>query len=240
MRNLSGRLTAPTTEGVEYTYTALEADGTTVEDHLDMDYVLTLTIHVRNADLQPFFTTSVKSETITEGDDLDEAALARLVLPMASGGNEPVNYAVTGVPTGFVAPPEGTTPGEITGGMNAKVGTYLITLTATDVDKDKASLSFTITVEKNVKPSVGNISDMSFTVGDEVEVLLPAGSGGNGELMYSTSALPGGLELSTKRYLHGELAEDATVGQTIVTYTVTDRDGDTAVDSFVITINAAE
>ncbi len=235
MRKISGRPTATTAEaGVEFTYTALAADGTTiVEDHLDVDYVLTLTIHVRDADLMPFFTMEVDSETITMGDVLTDIGL-----PEAVGGNGDKTYVLTGLPTGFTSTTAGTTSGVISGGMAAKVGTYAITLTAKDEDGDQASLSFTITVEKDMIVTAPNIADMVFTVGDEVEVQLAAGSGGNGTLTYMIAPMEvHGLTLSGQRYLHGTAVEGVTM---LVTYTVSDEDttADTDTDTFTITVKA--
>ncbi len=196
-----------------------------------------LTIRVRDADLQPFFTSEVDSETITMGDNL----APDIDLPAAVGGNNPTatTYVLTGLPTGFTSTTAGTTSGVISGGMAAKVGTYAITLTAKDTDGDKASLSFTITVEQDMIVTAPNIPDMVFTVGDKVEVQLAAGSGGNGKLMHvidPTSVL--GLTLSSQRYLNGT----AEVGVMLVTYMVSDQDttADTDTDTFTITVNAAE
>ncbi len=238
-RTVSGRPTAATEDTpVALMYTAKGEDGATVLDVLDEEYTLTLMIHVRDADLQPLFTDAdaVDSVSITEGVAL---AADAVVLPVARGGNTPVAYEVTGLPTGFVPQdPDGTTVGGITGGADAAVGMYPITLTATDADGDTASLSFTITVEKDVVPSVPDIGDMTFTAGDRVEVQLPAGSGGNGPLTYELAGQPGGLMFSNQRYLHGNLAEGLDDMRVLVTYTVTDSDEDSAVEGFYITINA--
>ena len=241
---ISGRPRVVTAAGVVLTYAALDADGEALLNQLDVAFTLTVTIHIRDADLEPFFTDSakkaLKSAKITEGDSLVADAV---VLPLATGGNGDLDYDLKGAPTGFTtAVPEGANPtaGSVTGGSTAEVGTYTLTYTARDDDKDTASLTFTITVEKDVEPTAPNIGDMEFTAGDSVAVLLPAGSGGNGVLTYAISNAPGDLELSSQRYLHGTLADDLPDSVTIVTYTVTDGDtsGDADSDTFVIRIKA--
>ena len=78
-----------------------------------------------------------------------------------------------------------------------------------------------------------------FTVGEAVNVTLPAASGGNPPLTYSvTPALPGGLTFSpTTRTISG--TPTAPQPRAEYAYTVTDADGDRSNIRFGITVAAA-
>ena len=96
----------------------------------------------------------------------------------------------------------------------AKVGTYAWSRTPPrTTDGDKASLTFTITVEKNTVPNTPSIGNMIFTEGEMVARTLPMASGGNGRLTYTLTSLPAGLGgltfVGPTRHLHGEVSARA-------------------------------
>ena len=84
------------------------------------------------------------------------------------------------------------------------------------------------------------IADQTYTVGTEIaDWVLPEASGGDGNLIYSISALPAGLEFdATTRTLAGTPTA-ATDGTLTVTYTVTDANSTTATLTFTVTVNPA-
>ena len=84
------------------------------------------------------------------------------------------------------------------------------------------------------------IADQTYAKGAAIaDWVLPEASGGDGELMYSVSTLPAGLEFDALSRTLAGTPTAATDGALIVTYTVTDDDDDTAALTFTITIAAA-
>ena len=84
------------------------------------------------------------------------------------------------------------------------------------------------------------IADQTYAVGTAIaDWVLPEASGGDGELTYSVSALPAGLEFDAATRTLAGTPTAASDGAVEVTYTVTDSDDDTAALTFTITIAAA-
>ena len=84
--------------------------------------------------------------------DMD-VAIAPVVLPAATGGDAPLSYALTppdALPAGltYTAPVGTTTAGTITGTPSAPHPATTYTLTVTDRDGDRATLTFIIAVER--------------------------------------------------------------------------------------------
>ena len=88
----------------------------------------------------------------------------------------------------------------------------------------------------DTSPTLGTVANQEFLQNEDVDFLLPAGSGGNAPLRYSlTGTLPVGLNFSTAtRRITGTPTE--ITAATTLTYTVTDNDGDTASTSFTVAI----
>ena len=84
------------------------------------------------------------------------------------------------------------------------------------------------------------IADQVYVVGTAIaDWVLPAASGGDGDLTYSVSTLPAGLEFDAATRTLAGTPTAASDGAVEVTYTVTDSDDDTAALTFTITIAAA-
>ena len=92
----------------------------------------------------------------------------------------------------------------------------------------------------DLMPTFGGstVADQSYTQGQSITALqLPAATGGDGTLTYSTSTLPRGLTFSAaRRQIAGT---PSATGTTTVTYTATDSDGDTATLTFDIVVTGA-
>ncbi len=225
-RTVSGTPTAPTTSTFSNAYSAQDGGS-----DIGAPFVLTLRINVRDADLQPTFRSrSQDSISIVEGGAVSGT------LPEVIGGNTPIEYSVSGLPEGAIF----TDTSRVLSGTPTEVGRFSVTYKATDQDGDSASLTFTITVEKDIDPEAPSIGDMTFTQGEKVGRYLPEGSKGNGNLTYTLEDQPAGLAFNVNtRWLGGTIADDATPGRTVVTYTVTDTGGsDTDTEEFTITIKA--
>ena len=103
-------------------------------------------------------------------------------------------------------------------------------------------LVLNITVEANAVPAFGNhtIADQKYTTGQSVSYNFPQASGGDAPLTYTLSpALPAGLTFNgTVRPPTLSGTPSAPAPSTAYTYTVTDKDGDTAPLSFSLTVVA--
>ena len=207
-----------------YTYTATDANGDTATATFD----ITVT-----PDGSPTF----RDGSIADQVYVENAAIARLTLPEASGGNGGLTYALAPeLPTGLSFD---AATRQISGTPTAPQAKTTYTYTATDTDGDAASLTFALTVQPDHVPDFEAVAvdDQFYYQDTAIEALtLPAASGGNAPLIYSLSpAPPPGLqfEAATMR-LSGTPTE--TRDATNHTYTATDRDGSTASIEFEITV----
>ena len=169
-------------------------------------------------------------------------AIADWVLPEASGGDGELTYSVSALPAGLefdaASRTLGGTPAEATDGA------VEVTYTATDDDDDTATLTFTIAIpEEGTVPvfaADASINAQTYTAGTTItDWVLPEASGGDGELTYSVSALPAGLEFDAVTRTLGGTPTEATDGAVEVTYTATDDNSATATLAFTITVNPA-
>ena len=171
-----------------------------------------------------------------------EAAIGDWVLPEASDGDGELTYSVSSLPAGleFDAPTRtlAGTPTEATDGA------VEVTYTVTDSGDDTAMLTFTITVVGEGTVPVfaegASINDQTYVVETRIgDWVLPEASGGDGELTYSVSSLPAGLEFDAATRTLGGTPTEETDGAVEVTYTVTDDNSATATLTFTITVNPA-
>ena len=122
-------------------------------------------------------------------------------------------------------------------------------ITAQDDDEDDVTLtvgSVDITLQDTGEggaPSFAadaSIADQTYSVDVAIaDWVLPEASGGDGDLTYSVSALPAGLEFDALSRTLAGTSTAATDGALTVTYTVADSDDDTAALTFTITVAAA-
>ena len=148
-------------------------------------------------------------------------------LPEATGGNAPVAYALSTLPQGLSLNPLT----RVLSGTPRAAGNHTIRYTATDSDGERAAVNVIIRL---VAPE-GRIVDqtptfalqvfvVNGTVGQALSTTLPAASGGDGGLTYTLSRQIPGLSLS--RGLHTLSGTPANAQNFLVSYIVTDEDGD--------------
>ncbi len=207
----------------DYTYKATDADG----DEAEQKFSITV-----NPDLFPSHG-NVANQTFLENSDVGTVTLAA-----ATGGNGTLTYALTpDLPAGLAWTASART---ITGTPTAEVGETEYTYTVTDKDGDTDALTFTITVSPDLSPTLKAPNDFVFTVDVDIgTVKLPAGSGGNGDLSYelpqAQTQLPPGLTWNVSaRTITGTPTSE--VGETEYSYIVKDEDGDSAEQTFTITV----
>ena len=184
-------------------------------------------------DLSPSFSSaSVPAQSYTEGTEIPP-----LELPAARDGDGRLFYALSPVL------PEGLTLNRrvrrLSGTPTTPQAARQYTWTATDADGDAASITFTVTVAPDLRPSFDNVSvpDQAYIEGTATTPLvLPEATGGNGPLTYALSpSLPNGLTLNdvTRRLSGNPISPQDT---TLYTWTATDADGDEATLTFTMTI----
>ena len=209
-----------------YALTATDEDGDTA--------TLAFMLEVEPDRMPAFGDAAIEPQVYRVGSPVEET------LPMASDGDGELSYAVTpGLPAGLafdaVARRIAGTPEE----ASARAS---YALTATDEDGDVATLAFMLEVEPDLMPTFGDaaVAPQSYHAGTAiVDLLLPAASGGDGELMYMLTPMPPmGLSFdSAARSIAGtpEVESPATE----YTLTATDEDGDTATLAFTIEVGMA-
>ena len=204
-----------------FTYTAEDADGTTVS--------LTFTIVVTATAIT--FASTVANQALVVGTAVN------LTLPTASGGVGSLTYSLsTGLPSGitFTA---GTRA--LAGNPTGRFSSATFTYTVTDAEGVTHTLTFTIVVTAPALSFASNIANQSWTVGTSLSLTLPAATGGVGTLAYSlTPGLVNGVTFVTgTRLLSGNptvVAASATY-----TYTVTDSESVTHTQTFTIVATAS-
>ena len=169
-------------------------------------------------------------------------AIADWVLPEASDGDGELTYSVSALPAGleFDAATR-TLAGTPTAATD---GAVEVTYTVTDEDDDTAARTFSITIVAEgmlpVFAEGASINAQVYTVGTAIaDWVLPEASDGDGELTYSISTLPAGLEFDAATRTLAGTPTAATDGAVEVTYTVTDDNSAAATLTFAITVNPA-
>ena len=153
-------------------------------------------------------------------------------LPEGSGGDAPLSYNATGLPTGLTFTSSTRT---ITGTPSAS-GTSTVRYTVTDSDSDSDYVEFTITVDPDLTPTAPSVTGYTAKQNTLFSQQLPEGSGGDGTLTYDATGLPAGLTfIATTRTITGT---PTGTGSSTVQYTVTDSDGDSNSVNFNITVEA--
>ena len=206
-----------------YTWTAEDADGDT--DSLTFDITV-------EADTQPTF----GMQTIADQSFIEGAAISNVTLPAATSGNAPVAYSISpALPTGLSISAARVLSGTPDNGLAETEFTW----TATDADGDTDSLTFSITIAGDLRPTFGaaSVADKSYIAGSAItSFTLPAATSGNDPVALTlTPALPNGLSRNG-RVVSG--TPTAAMAATTYTWTATDVDNDTASLTFDITVVA--
>ena len=226
-RTLSGTPTA-VTSATTLTYTVTDANGASTS--------------------QTFTVTVNDGVVLTAPDDQGytvDTAIDALILPAASGGTGTLSYALTG-PAGDALP----------GGLTFAAGTRtlsgtptaadvtVLTYTVTDTNGATATADFAVTVNTGLTLTAPD--NQSYTVNTAIDALvLLEASGGTAPLNYTLTGLnsadlsevPGLTFTAGTRTLSG--TPTAVTSATTLTYTVTDANGATASQTFMVTVNEA-
>ena len=222
-RTITGMPTAVTAAPLAFTWTAVDADDNTMPTDTTVD---SFTISVETDSAPAFAVTSITAQTYEQG-----TAIAPQTLPMATGGNGAIIYALTPAIPGLTLD---AATGVLTGTPTTAAAATDYTYTAGDTDgstagTDEATLTISITItEADTTPTfaVSFFADQAFTTGTAVDLTLPAATGGNGALTYSLTPTIAGLTLDpTTHVLSGT---PTSIVESTHTYTVTDEDNDAA------------
>ncbi len=211
-RTLSG--TPGTAASTELTYTVTDANGASTS--------------------QTFMVTVNDSLALTAPDDQSytvDTAITNLVLLEASGGTGTLSYTLTGaLPTGLTF----TAASRTLSGTPTAAAITVLTYTVTDTNDATASQTFTVTVNDGLALSAAG--DQGYTLGTTITDLeLPAATGGTAPLIYALTDPPAGLAFNpTNRTLSGT---PGTAAITELTYTVTDANGASTSQTFMVTVN---
>ena len=207
-----------------YTLTATDSDGDAA--------TLMFAIAVTTDPIPTFGDTTVAAQVYVQHREI-----ASLTLPQATGGNDPLTYALTpALPEGLTFDAETLT---VSGTPIKAMDETTYTLTATDGNGDSAHLMFTLAVP-NLVPTFGDttIAAQSYLVNQEIASLtLPQATGGDGMLVYILLPfLPDGLSFDpTTRTLSGMPTEAK--AQATYTLSALDVDGDVASLPFTLEVS---
>ena len=162
--------------------------------------------------------------SVDSQEDLEDIAISTLTLPAATGGNTPLTYEVSGLPTGlaFASSTRQAT------GTPTTPGTFSVTYTVTDNDGDTDEQEFTWTILEDTTPSLPSAGPYTRSGAGNITRTLPAGSGGNSPLSYrATESDADGSILSFNSSNRQIIVNIPNAPATLtITYTVTDNDGD--------------
>ena len=211
----------------EFTYTVTDRRNTTAE--------LTFNIEVTNANPSLAFTGTISDQTFTQGQQIND-----LVLPNARGGQGPYRFILSSLPSGLsfnsTSRTISGTPRTATSGMSM---TYLVTDRANP--PAEARLTFTITVETagNQALSLPSVSNQTFTQGSQVNLVLPAATGGTSPYTYTLTptSLPTGLQFAASSRTISGTPTVVSASQNF-TYGVTDSDVTQRSQQFSIEVSA--
>ena len=208
----------PTTEETKtVTYTVTDADGDTDSSEF--------TFTIGPEDLTP------SAPSISDQTGIAQFRVS-VTLPIGTGGDSPLAYSISNLPTGLSFNPSTR---EITG-IATTAERKTVTYTVTDADGDTDSSEFTFTIAADRVPSEPAVQNQIGDVGTALTITLPVGTGGNSPLTYSISNLPSGLSFNANtRTITGT---PTTPQRKTVTYMIMDADGDGASSRFTFTITA--
>ncbi|WP_332836482.1 putative Ig domain-containing protein [Staphylococcus epidermidis] len=134
--------------------------------------------------------------------------------------------------------PDGVTFDETTNtisGTPSKVGSYTVTVTATDESGNATETTFTINVEDTTKPTVESIADQTQEVNTEITPITIESEDNSGQAVTNkVEGLPEGVTFDeTTNTISGTPSE---VGSYTVTVTATDENGNSETTTFTIDV----
>jgi Bacterial Ig-like domain (group 3)/Putative Ig domain len=178
-------------------------------------------------------TQQIAAQTLTQNNSI----AASFVPVLGAGGTGSLTYGVSpSLPPGLSL--SGAT-GRITGIPTGTLASTTFTVTVTDVNSQTASNTFSLKINAQVL-ATQSIASIALTQNHASTSFTPVtGSGGTPALTYGVSpTLPTGLSMSAST---GAISGTATVTRSATTYsvTVTDANGATAQNTFVLSVNAA-
>jgi len=206
-----------------YMYTVEDVNGDTAE--------LTFRIIVVANETPDFGSETIDNQVYITGTMTN----LPVTLPVATGGNGALIYSLTPALPSGLSFNENT---RVISGTPASAASGTYTYTVTDEDGDTNQITFRITVEADTEPDFDSTTiptQMVYTTGRPLT--LPAATGGNPPVTYSiTPRLPSGLRFnSNTRRISGT---PTSASSDTYTYTVTDKNGDTAEMSFMLKVTA--
>ena len=216
---ISGLPTNPTSAAT-YAVTVTDANGATA--------TTTFSLAVNNP---------VTASTTIATEALTQNHAAAFTPVNGGGGTTPLSYSVSpSLPAGLSI---NSATGAVSGSPTVTSAATSYTVTVTDANSATAHASFSLTVNPAVSATVAAPS-MILTQGHGAAPFTPVtGSGGTGALAYSISpTLPAGLMFSPSAgTISG--APGAASATTTYTVTVTDANGATASNTFILKVDAA-
>ena len=212
-RQLRSTTSIAATASTNYTLTATDANGATG--------TVTVPVVVVAA---PAFASATLTRSFGRDNPINYA------LPTVSGGVAPIVYSISGgrLLSGLVFD---AATNRITGTPTARGQTATATLTAIDANGARASLTLEFDVVE--APKFTSEENITFTVGALKTAPLPDASGA-GDLTYAISGVPGWVTVTPDKnsssltpFTFSATASSANVGESEVTYTATDVNGET-------------
>ena len=201
-------------------------------DSVNADKTLQVAVRSTGVAVLSFGSETIANQSLSVDDTVN------LTLPEATGGDPTIVYSLT--------------PGTLPGGLTFNASTRILsgtptgrftsaefTYTATDGNSDTVTLTFTIVVTADaITFSPASFANQSWTVGTAVDLTLPAGAGGVGDLTPSLiPALPAGVTFTAStRALAGN--PTAAFSVATFTYTMTDAEGESESITFTIAVTA--
>ena len=250
-RRLAGTPTEATDGVVAVTYRVTDESGATITQ----TFTITIVLIVEDATISLRVAPTVISEdagatdvvvtaTLDDGKvfDDDVVVFLRIDEDIDNAARRDVDYTAElrrlTIPAGSVS---GTMTITITPRNDKRVranktirltGAYANTVAPADITLKDAGGGSAFSFAANA-----TIADQTYIVGTAIaDLVLPAASGGTGELTYSISGLPAGLSFDASTRTLAGTPTAATDGAIEVTYTVTDESGATDTLTFTITI----
>ena len=172
-------------------------------------------IRIRETDTTPVLSFTVGVQNLIRGQEVN------IALPVAVGGNAPISYMITGLPTGVAYDADGFN----LHGSAQESGEFTARFTVTDVDSDSSFIDIQFNVADLI-PDFGSnsIPNYEYLQGAQVNILLPYATGGDLPVSYSVSNLPVGIEYDD--VAHAIVGIGTVIQERVVVFIVSDSDGD--------------